>query len=130
MPTLARCKIWLNAYADFAALYKSAIEDRLSIFEEEVISIADDMGRDYKNILTKGGIEKRVADPEMIARAKLRIEVRFRHLKAGRPQKWGDQTTIISKSADPFDPSNLSTEELDAKIADLEAKDAFVRRVA
>jgi hypothetical protein len=69
-----------------------------------------------------------VADPEMVARAKLRIEVRFRHLKAGRPQKWGDQITTTIKSADLFDPSNLSTEELEKQIADLESKNDFMAR--
>ena len=40
--------------------------------------------------------------------AKLRIEVRFRHLKALRPQRWGDSTTLITKSDDQFDPANLT----------------------
>ena len=98
----------------------------MSIFEEEIIKIADDLGRDYKTVIKKG-VEKRVPDPEMVARAKLRIEVRFRHLKAGRPAKWGDTQTLNVKSDDPFDVSGLSTEEMEARIADIEAKERFTK---
>jgi hypothetical protein len=129
LPTMRRVNQWLVGHPEFNALYASAINDRLNVFEEQIVQIADDMARDYRTVV-KAGVEKRVPDPEMVARAKLRIEVRFRHLKAGRPQKWGDQTTIISKSADLFDPSNLSTDELEAKIAELEAKNDIVKKVA
>src|SRR5690348_12536138 len=81
--------------------------DRLSVFEEEVIKIADDMNHDFRTVI-KNGREKRVADPDMVARARLRIEVRFKHLKAGRPAKWGDVSTLNVKSQDEFDTSNLS----------------------
>ena len=63
-----------------------------------------------------------MADPEMVARAKLRIDVRFRHLKAGKPAKWGDVSTLNVKSQDEFDTSSLSAEELEKQIADIEAK--------
>ena len=84
LPTMRRCNQWLREHTEFNILYQSAINDRLSVFEEEVIKIADDMKHDFRTVI-KHGQEKRVADPEMVARAKLRIEVRFRHLKAGRP---------------------------------------------
>jgi hypothetical protein len=70
----------------------------------------------------------RVLNPEAIARAKLRVEVRFRHLKAGRPDKWGEQSTIITKSGDNY--SNMSTEDLEKSIADVERKSGIVRKVA
>jgi len=99
MPTVRRCSAWLKTEADFQALYNMAIADRLTIFEEEVISIADDAARDMKEII-KSGKTIKVQDADVIARAKLRVEVRFRHLKAGRPGKWGDSTTLITKSED------------------------------
>jgi hypothetical protein len=129
MPTMRRCNQWLNSDSAFNALYQSALNDRLNVFEEQVVQIADDMARDFKTVI-KNGVEKRVFDPEMVARAKLRIEVRFRHLKAGRPSKWGDISTLVTKSADPFDVSGLSSDELDKCIADLEKKDATVKKVA
>ena len=81
------------------------------MFEEEVIKIADDMSRDFKTVK-----EKRVPDPEQVARAKLRIDVRFRHLKAMRPQRWGDVATLITKDGDGFDTSALDTESLEREI--------------
>jgi hypothetical protein len=126
LPSSRQVNRWLREHAEFAQLYQSAINDRLSVFEEQVIQIADDMRHDFRTVV-KNGQEKRVSDPDMVARAKLRIEVRFRHLKAGRPQKWGDATTVTVKNADPFDTSNLSAEQLEAEIADIENKSRITR---
>jgi hypothetical protein len=121
LPTMRRCNQWLREYPEFSALYQSAVNDRLSVFEEEVIQIADDMRHDFKTVI-RNGHEKRVADPEMVARARLRIEVRFKHLKALRPQRWGEVSTLITKGADDFDTSSMSADELERQIADIERK--------
>jgi hypothetical protein len=121
LPTMRRTNQWMHEHTEFAQLYQSAINDRLSVFEEQVIQIADDMRHDFRTVI-KNGQEKRVPDPDMVARAKLRIDVRFRHLKAGRPQKWGDATTLTVKNDDPFDTSNMSAEQLEAEIAAIENK--------
>jgi hypothetical protein len=124
MPTVRRCNQWRKENDDFAALYKESINDRLTIFEEEVIKIADDASRDFRDVV-RGGRTTRVVDGEAIARAKLRVEVRFRHLKAGNPGKWGDSQTIVTK--DGNDLSNVPLDELERKIADLEIKDRVVK---
>jgi hypothetical protein len=129
LPTMRRCNQWLREYPEFTTLYQSALNDRLSVFEEEVIQIADDMKNDFRTVI-KNGREKRVADPDMVARARLRIEVRFKHLKAGRPQKWGDISTLNLKSADEFDTSSMSAEELEKQIADIENKSRLSARAA
>jgi hypothetical protein len=126
LPSSRQVNRWLREHTEFAQLYQSAINDRLNVFEEAVILIADDMRHDFRTVI-KNGQEKRIADPDMVARAKLRIDVRFRHLKAGRPQKWGDSTTLITKSADEFDTSNLSAEQLEAEIAAIEKKSRITR---
>jgi hypothetical protein len=112
--------------ADINALYKESINDRLNIFEEQIIKIADDASRDFMEVV-RNGRTVRVLDGEAIARAKLRVDVRFRHLKAGRPQKWGDSTTIVTKSEDSLDCSNLSDSELERRIADIDTKNAIFR---
>jgi hypothetical protein len=129
MPTMRRCNQWLKERPEFQALMDMAKSDRLSIFEEEVIEIADDMKRDFKSVI-KNGKERRVIDPEVIARAKLRIEVRFRHLKSGKPSKWGDVSTLITKSDDPNSVANLSDEELERRIAEMNTKDRIFRSAA
>jgi hypothetical protein len=128
-PSMRRCNQWLRDEPEFQQLYQSAINDRLSVFEEEVIQIADDMARDFRTVI-KNGREKRVADPEMVARARLRIEVRFKHLKAGKPAKWGEISTLNVKNQDEFDTSNLSQEDLERQIADIERKSHPSRRTA
>jgi hypothetical protein len=67
MPTVRRVTQWLKENGDFDALYKESINDRLTIFEEEVIKIADDAARDFKEI-TRNGRAMRVLDGEAIAR--------------------------------------------------------------
>ena len=125
-PTMRRCKQWLNEHEDFYSLYKESLNDRLDIFEEQVIQIADDASRDFKEV-TRNGRTMKVLDGEAIARAKLRVEVRFRHLKAGRPEKWGDVSTLNVNSKDAFDASNLTTDELERKLAELDLKDRIVK---
>jgi hypothetical protein len=122
MPTVRRCQQWLKQYTDFQALFNMSIQDRYMIFEEQILEIADDMQNDFRTVI-KNGKEKRVADPDMVARAKLRVDVRLRHLKAGRPAKWGDTSTLITKDADALDPSNLSLDELERRLAELDRKD-------
>jgi hypothetical protein len=126
LPTVRRFYQWLRDNADINSLYKDSINDRLNIFEEQIILIADDASRDFREI-TRNGRTVRVLDGEAIARAKLRVEVRFKHLKAGRPQKWGDVSTLNLKSDDPNDLSNISQEELEKQIAELDLKNRIAR---
>jgi hypothetical protein len=126
LPTVRRFYQWLRDNADINSLYKDSINDRLNIFEEQIILIADDASRDFREI-TRNGRTVRVLNGEAIARAKLRVEVRFKHLKAGRPQKWGDVSTLNLKSDDPNDLSNISQEELEKQIAELDLKNRIAR---
>ena len=124
LPTVRRVTQWLRENPEFNILYKESLKDRLTIFEEEVIKIADDASRDFRDVV-RNGRAIRVLDGEAIARAKLRVEVRFRHLKSGNPAKWGDSQTIVTKDGNDMD--NMSTEELERKLAELERKDAIVK---
>jgi hypothetical protein len=121
LPTVRRCNQWLRDHGEFAALYQSALSDRLSIFEEQLVEIADSAARDFDEVKSKGSV-RRVLDPGRNQAAKLKIEVRRLHLKAGKPQKWGDSATIITKSDDAFDPAGMNAEELERQIADIEYK--------
>ena len=127
MPTMRNATQWLRSHSDFGAAYRQAIDDRLNIFEDEVVTIADDVKADFR-VVVRNGKEKRVHDPEVIARAKLRIDARFKHLKAYRPQKWGEQSTLnVHNKDDSFDPASMTAEELEKTIADIEAKNKVVR---
>jgi hypothetical protein len=126
LPTTCRFTQCLREHDNLNQLYKDSLNDRLNIFEEQVIQIADDAAHDFKEVVRNGRTVK-VLDGEAIARAKLRIEVRFRHLKAGRPNKWSDSTTLITKSEDSLGASNISDEELEKRLADMEVKDRIMR---
>jgi hypothetical protein len=128
MPTVKRCNYWLKQNSDFNALFKDAINDRLTIFEEQTIAIADDNALDIKEI-AKGSKTTKTVDTEIIQRAKLRVEVRFRHLKAGRPGKWGDTSTLITKSEDEALIDSMSLDELEKKISDLGEKNNIIKIV-
>jgi hypothetical protein len=126
MPTVRRCNSWLHEHSEFKLLYEQSLQDRLSIFEEQIIQIPDEAARDFDVVKVKG-TEKRVLDPARITSAKLRVEVRRLHLIAGRPNKWGSSTTLITKSEDGFDPANLSADELENQIAEFEKKSRITR---
>ena len=96
-----------------------------SIFFLEIIRIADDATRDFRDVV-RGGRMVRVPDGEQIARAKLRTEIRLKHLRAFRPSIWGEAQTINVKSGDATDIENMSNEELSAKLSELETKERVV----
>ena len=124
-PTVRRVNEWLKDHSDFAQLYENAIRDRLVIFEEQTIEISDSMQNDFKTIV-KNGKERRVVDPEVIARAKLRVDSRHKYLKAYKPERWGEQSTLtVNNNSDPVADMPLS--ELEAKIAELEYKSNVVK---
>ena len=127
LPTVRRCNQWLKEHSEFNDYYKEAINDRLSIFEDEVITIPDEAAKDFEEIQQKDGSTREILDPTKISAAKLRTEVRFRHLKACKPQKWGEQSTIITKSGDEL--ADMTTEELEKKIAELDERDNIIKVV-
>jgi hypothetical protein len=114
LPTVRRCNAWLREHTEFRTLYEQALQDRLAIFEEQLVQIPDEAALDIQEV-KKGNTVTRVLDPARITAAKLRVEVRRLHLKAGRPEKWGETSTLITKSADLDDPTNMSAEELDVE---------------
>jgi hypothetical protein len=123
MPTTRMVIQWKKEHREFALLYDEAIRDRLDIFEDDLLIIADDSKQDIKTI-TKGSKTTKVLDGEVISRAKLRVDVRKAHLKAYRPERWGEQSTLNVNNYDAMDPNNMSQEELEKALADLEFKAA------
>jgi hypothetical protein len=103
-----------------------SIQDRLFVFEEQVVEVADDMRHDFRTVIMNGR-EKKVADSAMVTRAKLRIEVRFHHLKAGKPSKWGDSTTLNVRADDPLNYANISDEKLERRLCEIETKGSIFR---
>jgi hypothetical protein len=125
MPTAKNVQ-WKKEHHEFKVLYDDAIRDRLDIFEDEVVTIADESEHDFK-LVKKGGKQVKVLDSEVISRAKLRIDARKSHLKAYRPERWGEQSTLNVNNYDALDPANMSQEELEKVLQDLEEKNESVK---
>ena len=126
MPTVRKANTWLHEHTEFKILFDQSLQDRLNIFEEQIIQFPDEAAHEYIEV-KKGNTVQRVQDTGKVQAAKLQVEVRRLHLKAGRPAKWGDSATIITKSADEFDPANMSAEDLERHIAEIEKKSRVVR---
>ena len=104
MPTERSVIQWKKEHSDFKALYDEAIRDRLDIFEDQIVTIADDGSADVRTI-TKGNKTTKMLDGEVISRAKLRVEVRKAHLKAYRPERWAEQSTLnVNNNAETIRP--------------------------
>jgi hypothetical protein len=73
-------------------------------------------------IVTKGNKTTKVFDAEVVSRAKLRIDSRKAYLKAYRPERWGDQSTLTVNNNDGIDIANMSQEELKNKLAEFDTK--------
>jgi hypothetical protein len=125
MPTVRNANEWLRDHSDFAALHREAVNSRLNIFEDELCTIADDSEKDFK-VVTKPGKQVKVLDADVVTRAKLRIEVRRAHLRAFRPERWSEQSTLnVHNTGD--DISDMPLDELEKKLADLEHKSNVVK---
>jgi hypothetical protein len=124
MPTARRVIQWTKTRPEFLQACRIARDDRLDIFEEQIVAIADNTRNDWR-VVERKNTQSLVPNGEAIARSKLQIDVRLRHLRAGRPTVWGETSTLITKS-DARDIELLSDEELQQKIEDLEGKFAIV----
>jgi hypothetical protein len=127
MPTIRRVNAWLREHIEFKALFEMAQQDRLLAFSEDLIRIADEVQLDVA-VITKGNNMRRAIDPPKVTLAKLRIFARQLHLKAFDSRRWGDSQVLTVRSGDEFDLANMSSLELEEKIASLEAKEATSKK--
>jgi hypothetical protein len=67
------------------------------------------------------------SDALLSSQAKTRVDVRKAHLKAYRPERWGEMSTLNVNNTSVDDTSNMSLEELEKKISDLEDKDSIFK---
>jgi hypothetical protein len=113
---------WLSdqRHADFAQLYRQAKNHRLDHFEESIIRISDDCSRD---IASSGK-----ANGNAVARAKIMIDTRLRHLRAYRSDRWSESMTVKNVDANEFDLSKLDDAELERRLAELDLKNSIVGR--
>ena len=126
MPTGRKANTWLHEHTEFKTLFDQSLQDRLNVFEDRCIQFPDEAAHEYIED-KKGTPSSGFRIPGRSRRLKLQVEVRRLHLKAGRPATWGHSATMITKSADEFDPANMLAEDLERHIAEIEKKTRVVR---
>lgn len=91
MPNRTTVLNWMKDHPEFQKKYDNACASRCDLFEDQLITIADDSRNDYIDKLNaKTGETFRQLDAEAINRAKIRLEMRLRYLKAFRRGRWAD----------------------------------------
>ena len=66
MPTVRSVTQWRKDHNEFGLLYKDAVMDRLEIFEDQLVTIADESENDFK-LVKKSGKQVRTLDGEVIS---------------------------------------------------------------
>jgi hypothetical protein len=117
MPAKVTVFKWIRTDADFANQYAYAREAQAEHYLDEIIQIADDSVLDTE-INPESGNE--VTNHDVIQRAKLRVDTRKWAMSKLAPKKYGDRTAL-DVSGD-LNISNMSDDELNAKLADILAK--------
>jgi hypothetical protein len=79
-----------GCFADFGTLYTQACEKRVEAMENELLEIADDTDRDYRE--GKNGQE--IPNKEVVLRSKIRIESRQWLMSRRDPKQWGDKSSV------------------------------------
>jgi hypothetical protein len=75
---------------EFGTLYTQACEKRVEAMENDLLEIADDTDRDYR----EGKNGKDIPNKEQMLRSKIRIESRQWLMARRDPQQWGDKQSL------------------------------------
>ena len=89
MPDKSTVFRWLSKHEAFRDQYARAQEDRTSALAEDILDIADQ----YDTLAE-------AMNPDLIQRAKLRIDARKWLMSKMAPKRYGDKTEIDHKSSD------------------------------
>jgi len=94
MPSTTTVYNWLNdeKHKHFLETYTRAREAQAHFLADEIIQIADDTTEDEKIVsIGEDGIEVKVTDHEVIARSRLKVDVRKWLASKLFPKKYGDR---------------------------------------
>ena len=77
-------------HPEFGTLYTQACEKRVEAMENDLLEIADDTDRDYR----EGKNGKDIPNKEQMLRSKIRIESRQWLMARRDPRQWGDKQSL------------------------------------
>lgn len=95
MPDKSTVFRWLseNDKAAFHDQYARATAARAEFWAEEIIEISDDGSNDWAERQVAPGVIRRMPDPEVVNRSKLRVDARKWLMSKLQPKKYGDKLT-------------------------------------
>lgn len=91
MPCEATVFHWLNGNPSFLKTYLRARELQADSLFDQVLDIADNEGRDIVELKNEEGKTREVLNPVAVARAKVKIDARFRMAGKLNPKKYGEK---------------------------------------
>lgn len=91
MPCEATVIHWLNGNPSFLKSYLRARELQADSLFDQVLDIADNEGKDIVKLKDEKGDEREVLNPVAVARARVRIDARFRMAGKLNPKKYGEK---------------------------------------
>lgn len=124
MPSVATVLRWARDNAEFNALYRSAREDLLEHWAEEIQTISDDGSNDWMERETERGRIVRTVDHEHVNRSRLRVDTRKWLLSKLAPRKYGDKLELSGPGGGPLQQVStvLSKEDFRELAGDLVGK--------
>lgn len=96
MPSAASVFLWLSKYKQFSEQYAKATEERAEALFDEMFEIADDSQND--TYVDENGNTR--TNSEVVARSRLRVDVRKWALSKMIPKKYGDKIQAEHTGAD------------------------------
>lgn len=114
MPGYVTIYSWIKENSGFAERIACAREAGYDCIADQIIEIIDETSNDY--VEDKEGNER--PNNEIVARSKLRAEMRLKLLAKWSPKKYGDKTDIALTGADggPIKVESLTDEEMARKL--------------
>lgn len=98
MPGQSTIYKWLDAHPDFVEQYARARELQADFYADQCIQIADDGLND--TYIDENGNKR--TDQDVIARSRLRVDVRKWHASKLAPKKYGDKMAVTDGDGKPL----------------------------
>jgi hypothetical protein len=92
MPSMKAVFNWLALHSDFEAAFSRARKLRGTLWEEQILEIADDSRNDWLQKETMFGAIVDVPNRELIERTKIRLDSRFRLMAIADPARYAPKT--------------------------------------
>lgn len=119
MPCEATVIHWLNGNPSFLKSYLRARELQADSLFDQVLDIADNEAKDIVTLEDEEGKGRQVLNPVAVARARVRIDARFRMAGKLNPKKYGEK--LLQEISGP-DGGAIETTVIDASLLDRGAR--------